>query len=78
MKEPTKSRNWIVAGCIAALLPLGAAYAHGDGPSPGRKQMELLDRGVVAVKTDAGVFVSWRLLGNESYDAAFDISRAGR
>jgi rhamnogalacturonan endolyase len=78
MKEPTKSRNWIVAGCIAALLPLGAAYAHGDGPSPGRKQMELLDRGVVAVKTDAGVFVSWRLLGNESYDAAFDIYRNGR
>ena len=30
-----------------------------------KRQMEALDRGLVAVKTENGVFISWRVLGNE-------------
>ena len=34
-------------------------------------QLEYLDRGTVAVKTDQGVYLSWRLLGTENYDTSF-------
>lgn len=40
-------------------------------------QMEYLDRGTVAVRTDTGVYISWRLLGTENYDTAFDVYRDG-
>ncbi|MCM1521093.1 MAG: LamG domain-containing protein [Muribaculaceae bacterium] len=40
-------------------------------------QAEKLDRGVVAVKTDAGVFVSWRSLVTDAGDTSFDIYRDG-
>ena len=38
-------------------------------------QMEYLDRGTVAVKVTNGVYLSWRLLGTENYDTAFDVYR---
>ncbi|XAE59280.1 rhamnogalacturonan lyase [Termitidicoccus mucosus] len=39
--------------------------------------MENLDRGVVAVRaSESSAFVSWRLLGTETADAAFDIYRS--
>lgn len=38
-----------------------------------QRQMEYLDRGTVAINTDDGVFVSWRQLGNEPTDLAFNI-----
>lgn len=41
------------------------------------KQMEYLDRGVVAVKTNNGVFISWRYLGSDSQNTAFNIYRNG-
>ncbi|MDM5280162.1 rhamnogalacturonan lyase [Paenibacillus silvae] len=47
--------------------------AHAAGP----RQMEFLDRGVVAVKTGNGVFVSWRLLGTEGSNVAFNVYRDG-
>ena len=40
-------------------------------------QQEVLNRGVVAVKTSSGVFVSWRYLGTDSPSAAFNIYRDG-
>ncbi|KEO71859.1 rhamnogalacturonan lyase [Anditalea andensis] len=41
----------------------------------GQRQMEYLDRGVVAIKSDGGVFVSWRLLGTEEDDLGFNVYR---
>lgn len=47
------------------------------------RQMETLDRGLVAVNTDDGVFLSWRLLGSEgsvsniSAAADFEVYRDG-
>lgn len=41
-------------------------------------QMEYLDRGTAAVKTGEGVFLSWRLLGTEPYDTAFEVLRNGQ
>ena len=40
-----------------------------------QRQMEYLDRGVVAVPTASGVFVSWRVLGNEPRDVTFRLYR---
>lgn len=39
------------------------------------REVENLDRGVVAVKTDGGVFVSWRRLGTEPTDTTFTLYR---
>src|SRR3990170_3363557 len=73
-------RRWIVASCIGMLLPLGAVNAETEVTVgwPGARQAEYLNRGLVAVNTDTGVFLSWRLLGNESYGTAFNIYRNGR
>lgn len=40
-------------------------------------QMEYLNRGTVAVKKEDGVYISWRLLGTEEYEIAFDVYRDG-
>ncbi|MHB8061937.1 MAG: rhamnogalacturonan lyase family protein [Ruminiclostridium sp.] len=39
------------------------------------RQMENLDRGVVAVKVSNGVFVSWRVLGTEASDVTYNLYR---
>src|SRR5881398_1462320 len=41
-----------------------------------QRQMEQLDRGVVAVRNpDLAVFVSWRLLATEAHDLSFNLYR---
>ena len=57
---------------IIGFLTSGMISAQGK-----QRQMEALDRGLVAVKTDSGVFISWRLLGNER-DAAFNVYKNGK
>ena len=44
--------------------------------SPPPRQMERLDRGVVAVPTDGKAFVSWRLLGTDPDGVAFHVYRS--
>ncbi|MEO3752733.1 rhamnogalacturonan lyase [Streptomyces sp. B6B3] len=67
-------RRWSVAllASLAAGVTLAGgltsgAQAGGDGPGGGRDdvRLERLDRGLVAVETGEGVFLSWRLLGDE-------------
>lgn len=41
------------------------------------RQMESLDRGLVAVKVDNGVYLGWRLLGNEVDNTSFNLYRNG-
>lgn len=41
------------------------------------KQVEALDRGLVAMKVSGGVFLSWRLLGTDDYSTAFNVYRNG-
>ncbi|WP_162466059.1 RICIN domain-containing protein [Streptomyces taklimakanensis] len=56
---------------------------QGPGPDPtdpppgGTRQMEDLDRGLVSVRSGSGNLVSWRLLGTESRDVAFNLYRDG-
>lgn len=47
-------------------------------PPVSNRQTEWLDRGVIALKSDEGVFVSWRLLADEySQDVFFHVYRNG-
>ena len=49
-----------------------------DAVVTGAKQMEFLNRGVVAVRTSSTkVFVSWRMLGNDSSAVSFNVYRDG-
>ncbi len=40
-----------------------------------KRQMEYLERGLVAVKSSTGVFLSWRLLGNDDPKIQFNVYR---
>lgn len=51
---------------VLAVLPVNA-----------QRKMDVLSRGLVAVKTDNGVFLSWRRLGEEYYDVTYNIYRNG-
>jgi rhamnogalacturonan endolyase len=47
------------------------------GGKAGGARMERLNRGVVAVRTNAGNYVGWRLLGFEAANTGFDVYRDG-
>lgn len=58
-----------------ASIPVLTSYANTNSTTE-KRVMEKLDRGTVAVKTNGGVYLSWRLLGTESLtNQAFDIYR---
>jgi len=42
-----------------------------------QRQLEQLDRGLIAVKTSSGVYVGWRITGQEWLDASYKIYRNG-
>ncbi|WP_158621363.1 rhamnogalacturonan lyase [Streptomyces triticirhizae] len=48
-----------------------------DQPAVAAREMEALDRAPVAVPTEDGVLVSWRLLGLDPESIAFDVYRDG-
>ncbi|MCI5604547.1 MAG: hypothetical protein MR413_02710 [Clostridia bacterium] len=57
---------------------LFSAVPDTGSASASARQMEYLDRGLVAADTGNGVYLSWRLLGSESLsNQAFDIYRNG-
>ena len=42
-----------------------------------QRVIDKLDRGIVAVKTTSGVFVSWRIQSDEYYDVTYNLYRDG-
>lgn len=46
-------------------------------PISAQRKMDVLSRGLVAVKTGNGVFLSWRRLGEEYYDVTYNVYRNG-
>ena len=76
-----KQINHFLAGiaaltvCITALpLPVQADYGVGGN---GTAIMEYLDRGIYAVKSGNGMFVSWRWNANDANNAEFQLYRDG-
>lgn len=60
------------AAAVGIVAPLTAGAQAGSAVT---REVENLDRGVVAVKTDDGVFVSWRRLATEPADTKFTLYR---
>ena len=42
-----------------------------------QRNMDKLDRGLVAIQTTSGVYCSWRILGEEYYDVTYNLYRDG-
>ncbi|WP_426446815.1 rhamnogalacturonan lyase [Paenibacillus sp. S-38] len=66
----------------AAASPVSAADTAVDTGSTSstvvlKRQAEYLGRGLVAVQTEGGIFVSWRLLGTDKSGTAFNLYRDG-
>nr|WP_165842190.1 rhamnogalacturonan lyase [Paenibacillus xerothermodurans] len=59
-------------------VPSYAAESASAPPADTNRQMEYLDRGLVAVPTADGVLVSWRFLGTEPTNIAFNLYRDGK
>ena len=56
--------------------PITASLGEASPPAPQTlRPMDYLDRGLVAVKVTSGVFLSWRFLGNEPDDVAYNVYR---
>lgn len=58
-------------------LPILAALTLAGGTLAATRDMENLDRGLVAVKVSGGVFVSWRVLGTDPASLGFNVYRDG-
>ena len=60
-----KSKSVVVAAMAIGVVSLIA------GPTSAQRYMEKLDRGLVAVKSGSGYFLSWRLFGTDPQDTSF-------
>lgn len=60
-------KRWFIASAILFLATWVSWNTHAQ------RQMEYLDRGVVAVPSGEGVLVSWRLLGTDPETIKFDV-----
>ena len=71
-----KTAVWAAAVmlCASAVAPLSASAAYGAGGN-GTAVMEYLDRGIYAVKSGNGMFVSWRWNADDADDAEFRLYR---
>lgn len=68
----------VAAGSIAALPVTNASAATAKATAQRQtREVEYLDRGLVAVRVDGGVYLSWRWLGTEADDTTYDIYRNG-
>lgn len=72
------SRRFRVSACLrtTSLVSTAAVLAAVAGPALAQRQVETLDRGVVAVPaTGGGNLVTWRLLTSDSSSVAFNVYR---
>jgi rhamnogalacturonan endolyase len=60
-----KIRTAVLTAAVTVITLFGSVPAATATPAWAGPKMEKLDRGLVAVATSTGVFVSWRLLGTE-------------
>ena len=58
---------------LVMALMMGIAFANVNA----QRVIDKLDRGIVAVKTTGGIFVSWRIQSDEYYDVTYNLYRDG-
>ena len=62
---------------VFAMATMLATSMAGLAQNTPASQMEKLDRGLIAVKTSSGNFVSWRLFGTDNDNTTFKVLRNG-
>ena len=87
MKHSKSKKKWlsrIISGLLSMAMlttnvtSLSTVRAEGQSvPLPEERQVEKLDRGLMAIKVRDGVYLSWRFLGTDGADTAFHIYRDG-
>ncbi len=60
-----------------SLFALAAAMLFGGSPVQAQRVTDKLDRGLVAMKSGTGTFLSWRIPGEEYYDVTYNVYRDG-
>nr|WP_160317598.1 rhamnogalacturonan lyase [Arthrobacter sp. RIT-PI-e] len=85
--RPRRSRGAVGVAAVAAVaaatlvsVPAAAALQDAPGGVPGDalvRQVEYLDRAPVAVTTEGGVYVGWRMLGLDAESIGFHVYRDG-
>ncbi|MEQ6021675.1 rhamnogalacturonan lyase [Streptomyces salinarius] len=78
--HPHRRRRFALAAALTAAGLLGAGLttlAPDTAEAATARQVEALDRGVVSVHTGDGNLVSWRWLGTDPDNVAFNVYRAG-
>lgn len=68
----------VLAGSVFETTGIGTANAQASRHGGPPRQMESLDRGLVAVPVDEGVLVRWRLLGTDPDRIGFHLYRDGK
>ena len=64
----------LAVGNFAGTAQITASAAYGQGGN-GTAIMEYLDRGVYAIKSGSGMFISWRYNANDTDDTEFRLYR---
>ncbi len=81
MSSKARITTWRTGSALAisAALSLCSGFSPALADGPPARRMERLDRGVVAVPAlGGGMLVSWRLLGDDPGDVAFNLYRGGK
>ncbi len=73
----SRVRVWICLCTQMRSMLLWAVMLCWSVSATAQRNMDQLDRGLVAVKTTAGVYLSWRILGEEYYDVSYNVYRNG-
>ncbi|POX37007.1 hypothetical protein C3486_30665 [Streptomyces sp. Ru73] len=77
-RRPGGRRRALVTAVLTGALAAGGLAALPDTASAApARQAERLDRGLTSVHTSGGNLVSWRWLGTDPDDVAFNVYRAG-
>ena len=76
MKKRNRIAAWLAAlgVCLSMTQALPANAAYGVGGT-GNNIVEYLDRGIYAIRSGNGMFVSWRFNANDPDDAEFRLYR---
>lgn len=75
--EDLREQAWRRAA-LACMLALAIPAGAGAAGTPGARQIERLDRGVVAIQSGSGVFLSWRQLATDPAGLTFNVYRDGK
>ena len=75
MKKVIAITTMIATMAVTVLSPIGIVENAQAARMP--RQVEALDRGLIAVSAWDGVFLSWRFLGTDPEDIGFNVYRNG-